>query len=146
MNIPMAHPDYLSYRVKRLYMLMSQRINDSLKPYGLARSQWQVLARVSRGGTLSQKDLQHAMQVESATLTGILDVLVAKGWLERLESAEDKRCRVLRLTPEGEALMARIPDPYEILETRMLDGISDADRAGAQQALEAMIANLEDRS
>ena len=29
------------------------------------------------------------MQVESATLTGIVDTLVAKGWLERSESTED---------------------------------------------------------
>ena len=146
MNVPAAHPEYLSYRVKRLYMLISQRLNDALKPYGLARSQWQVLSRVSRAGTLSQKELQHTMQVESATLTGIVDVLAAKGWLGRFESPDDKRCRVLRLTSEGQELMARIPDPYEIIETRMLDAVSEPDREQAQRILEAMIHNLEDRS
>jgi DNA-binding MarR family transcriptional regulator len=145
-NITAAHPEYLSYRVKRLYMLISQRINDTLKPYGLARSQWQVLSRVSRAGTLSQKGLQHAMQVESATLTGIVDVLAAKGWIERLESPDDKRCRVLRLTSGGQELMARIPDPYEIIETRMLDGLPAPVRSQAQGVLESMIGNLEDRS
>jgi MarR family transcriptional regulator for hemolysin len=145
-NIPPAHPEYLSLRVKRLYMLIAQRINDALKPHGLARSQWQVLSRVALAGTLSQKDLQHTMQVESATLTGIVDVLVAKGWVERLESAEDKRCRVLRLTSAGEELMARIPDPYEIVETHMLSEISASDRTRTQKVLEQMIRNLEDRS
>ena len=81
MDRSFAYPEYLSYRVKRLYLLISQRIDDALKPYGIARSQWQVLSRVSRAGTLTQKDLQHAMQVESATLTCIVDVLVARaGW------------------------------------------------------------------
>jgi DNA-binding MarR family transcriptional regulator len=141
-----AHPDYLTYRTKRLYLLISQRINDALKPFGLARSQWQVLSRVLLAGTLSQKDLQHSMQVESATLTGIVDVLVAKGWIERLESPEDKRCRVLRLTPAGRELMAEIPDPYEIVETRMTGEISERSRAQAQKVLETMIHNLEDRS
>jgi MarR family transcriptional regulator, lower aerobic nicotinate degradation pathway regulator len=145
-NIPVAHPEYLSYRVKRLYSLISQRLNDVLKPYGLARSQWQVLSRVSRAGTLSQKELQHTMQVESATLTGIVDVLAAKGWLGRFESPDDKRCRVLRLTSEGQELMARIPDPYEIIETRMLGGIPASDRLQAENVLESMIHNLEDRS
>jgi DNA-binding MarR family transcriptional regulator len=146
MDVPVAHPDYLSYRVKRLYMLVAQRLNDALKPYGLARSQWQVLSRVSLAGALSQKDLQHAMQVESATLTGIVDVLAAKGWLERLESPSDKRCRVLQLTPDGRELMARIPDPYEAIETRMLGTTSVRDRAHAERVLETMISNLEDRS
>jgi DNA-binding MarR family transcriptional regulator len=145
-TVPAAHPEYLSYRVKRLYLLVSQRLNDALKSYGLARSQWQVLSRIERVGTLSQKELQHAMQVESATLTGIVDVLAAKGWLERLESPDDKRCRVLRLTPEGAELMTRIPDPYEIVETRMLGDVSGTDREQAQRVLEAMIHNLEDRS
>ena len=146
MTVPAAHPEYLSYRVKRLYMLISQRLNDALKPYGLARSQWQVLSRISRVDTLSQKDLQHVMQVESATLTGIIDVLAAKGWVERLESADDKRCRVLRLTPEGAELMALIPDPYEIVEARMLGDVPGRDREQAERVLELMIHNLEDRS
>jgi DNA-binding MarR family transcriptional regulator len=146
MDVRVSHPEYLSYRVKRLYMLVAQRLNDTLKPHGLARSQWQVLSRVSLAGALSQKDLQHSLQVESATLTGIVDVLAAKGWVERLESPDDKRCRVLRLTPEGTALMERMPDPYEIVETRMLDGIAENDRVHAQSVLETMIRNLEDRS
>jgi DNA-binding MarR family transcriptional regulator len=146
MNLPVSHPAYLSYRVRRLYMLISQRLNDALKPYGVARSQWQVLARVSAAGTLSQKDLQLSMQVESATLTGIIDVLAAKGWVERLESPEDKRCRVLRLTPAGDKLMASIADPYELVETSMLGDIPGRDRTQARRVLESMIRNLEDRS
>jgi len=146
MSVAAAHPDYLSYRVKRLYLLISQRIDDALKSHGLGRSQWQVLFRVRRAGTLAQRDLQQALQVEPATLTGILDVLVAKGWLERSESAEDKRCRVLKLSPAGLALLATIPDPYEGVETRMLAGISDAERARVESVLETMIRNLEDWS
>jgi DNA-binding MarR family transcriptional regulator len=146
MGSPVAHPEYLSYRVKRLYLLISQRIDDALKPHGLARSQWQVLSRVRRAGMLTQKDLQHAMQVESATLTCIVDVLAAKGWLERLESVEDKRVRVLRLTPAGHDRLERIPDPYEIVETRMLQSVPEADRTKTHAVLETMIRNLEDRS
>jgi DNA-binding MarR family transcriptional regulator len=141
-----AHPDYHSYRVKRLYLLISQRIDDVLKPHGLGRSQWQVMFRVHHAGTLAQKDLQLEMRVEPATLTGIIDVLCAKGWLERLDSAQDKRCRVLRLSPDGEALLAQIPDPYEIVETRMLAGVSAAERDLVESTLERMIVNLEARS
>lgn len=140
------HPEYLSYRVKRLYLLISQFIDDELKPHGLGRSQWQVLARVSKADTLAQKDLQHAMQVEPATLTGIVDVLVAKGWLERHDSADDKRCRILRLAPAGRALVDAVADPLEVVETRMLAGVSVTDRELVETTLERMIHNLEDRS
>jgi DNA-binding MarR family transcriptional regulator len=146
MDRSVAHPDYLSYRVKRLYLLLAQRIDDGLKPYGIGRSQYQVLSRVAREGTLTQKDLQHAMHIEAATLTCIVDVLAAKGWLERLESPDDKRVRVLLLTDDGRDKLARIPDQYEAVEVCMLSGVPDPDRATARALLEAMILNLEDRS
>jgi DNA-binding MarR family transcriptional regulator len=141
-----VHPEYLSYRVRRLYLLMTQRIDDVLKPHGLARTQWQVLSRVERAGTLSQKDLQCALKIESATLTGVVDVLASKGWLERLGSPDDKRLRVLRLTPAGEERLAQIPDPYIALEERMLRDVTDKNRAHVLKTLETMICNLEDRS
>jgi DNA-binding MarR family transcriptional regulator len=141
-----AHPEHLSYRVRRLYLLQAQRIDDALKPFGIARTQWQVLSRVRRAGTLSQKDIQQALQVESATLTCVVDSLANKGWLERLEDPRDKRVRVLRLTAEGEARVAQTPDPYLALERRMLKGVEPGDRTAVAKALELMIHNLEDRS
>jgi DNA-binding MarR family transcriptional regulator len=140
------HPDYVSYRVKRLHLLMSQRLDDALKPHGLGRSQWQVLFRVRRAGSLGQKELSQVLQIEPATLTGIVDVLVAKGWLDRAGSCEDKRCRVLTLTREGCDLMDLVPDPYEIVEARMMAGIAQAERAVLAETLEKLIHNMEDRS
>lgn len=147
MSIPAAaHPEYFIYRMKRLYLLINQRIDDALKPHGLGRSQWQVMFRVRRCGTLTQKELQQVMRVESATLTCIVDALVSKGWLERLESPEDKRVRVLRLTDAGVARLETVPDPYEIVEGRILHGVAERDRARVEAVLDHMIRNLEDRS
>ena len=140
------HPDFHSYRVKRLYLLVSQRIDDALKPYGLGRSQWGVLTRVKVAGTLAQKDLQQALNVEPATLTGVIDVLCAKGLLERSDSETDRRCRVLRLSPAGAKLVGRVPDVYETVEARMLAGVDEQERELVEATLERMIANLEDRS
>ena len=146
MSTAVAHPEYLSYRTKRLYLLICQRIGDALKPYGLGRSQWQVIARLARSGTLAQRELQQAMQIESATLTCIVDTLAAKGWIERAESSTDRRVKMLLLTSAGRERMSTIPDPYEVVEHRMLEAIADEDRAQTQRVLEAMIRNLEDRS
>ena len=146
MSTAVAHPEYFSYRTKRLHLLICQRIDDALKPYGLGRSQWQIIARLARSGTFAQRELQQAMQIESATLTGIVDTLVAKGWLQRTESTTDRRVKMLLLTPAGRERMNAIHDPYEVVEHRMLEAIPDEDRAQAQRLMEAMIRNLEDRS
>jgi DNA-binding MarR family transcriptional regulator len=139
------HGDFLWHRVKRLHMLTAQRLNEILKPYGLARSQWQVMARVRGAGDLSQRELQAAMQVEPATLTGIIDTLVTKGWIERRESEQDKRCRVPHLTAAGLEKMQSIPDPHEIIEREMTGEMSPTERTRADKALQKMIRNLEER-
>lgn len=133
----------LSNRIKRLYLLMSRSVDDSLKPYGLARGQWQVLAHVHEAETLSQRRLQECMKIESATLTVIVDLLVAKGWLERLPDPADKRCRLLRFTPDGQTRWLDVPDPVALAEGRMLAGLDPGERSMVADAVERMIAGLE---
>jgi DNA-binding MarR family transcriptional regulator len=145
MGDPITREPRFAYRVKRLYMLQSRRIDDALKAHGLARSQWQVLKRVRSAGEIAQRDLQQHMEVESATLTGLVDVLVAKGWLERFESPADKRVRILRFTAAGEERWRDIPDPIDEVQARMFDGIAESDRALAADVIDRMIRNLEDR-
>lgn len=125
---------------------MSRSIDDLLKPHGLGRSQWLVLANVRTAGELSQKELQQTLHVEPATLTGIVDALVAKGWLDRLASPDDRRCRVLRLTPDGIKRLDAIEDPIVTAECRMLEGVSAAQQQATQTTLEQMIDNMERHS
>jgi DNA-binding MarR family transcriptional regulator len=144
--MPSAEPryqDHVAYRVKRLYLLASQSLDDLLKPYGLGRSQWQVLSRLCAEEGRSQRDLQTAMKVEPATLSAIVESLVSKGWVERAENPADRRGRLLRLTPQGAEQLARTPDPMRGLEARMLDGLSADQRLQLQDTLATMIASLE---
>jgi DNA-binding MarR family transcriptional regulator len=133
----------LSNRIKRLYLLLSRFVDDSLKPYGLARGQWQVLAHVHQAGTLSQRRLQESMKIESATLTVIIDLLVTKGWLERLPDPADKRVRLLRFTPDGLERWHDVPDPIALAEERMLAGLDATERSVVADAVERMIAGFE---
>lgn len=141
-----THPDRprtIAYRVKRLHLLATQFLDEALKPYGLGRSQWQAINRVQRAGSITQRELQSILQVEPATLSGIVDALVVKGWLERTENPDDKRSKLLRLAADVPARLAEIPDPVRALESRMLEGVSEEERAVVTQVLERMVGNLE---
>jgi DNA-binding MarR family transcriptional regulator len=143
-STPQKDPRFPS-SIKRLYLLQSQAINDALKAHGLARSQWQALSHVRAAGTLTQKELQKLLRVEPATLTRIVDTLVAKGWLERLENPEDKRKKDLILTESGQERWAKIPNVVEIVEGRMVEGLSASDETRMLNLVEHMIGNLEKR-
>ncbi|NTW29260.1 MAG: MarR family transcriptional regulator [Coriobacteriia bacterium] len=142
----MNHPGpakQVTYRVRRVHLRVSQFIDDALKPYGLGRSQWQVIVRVRRAGAITQRDLQAILQVEPATLSAIVEALVCKSWLERLENPDDKRGRLLRLAPEAAARLVEIPDPITAVEHRILEGVSEQDLVVVERALDLMIQNLE---
>lgn len=92
---------------------------------------------------MAQRDLQAALRVEPATLSCVVDALVAKGWVQRAENPADKRSRLLRLTEDGSAVLGRISDPVQRIEARMLEGVSAAELETLRDLLERMTANLE---
>jgi len=134
---------HLGHSVKRLYQLMGAYFNAILRPYGVASSQWYVLYAMSQSPQLTQKELQAAMQVESATLTGVINALVRNGWVERKQSAGDRRVKELRFTPAGRELWEKLPDPIITIHTQMLEGISAEEEIVARKILDKAIKNLE---
>lgn len=130
--------------VKRVYLSASQRVDELLKQHNLARSQFQVLYFVDRAGELAGRELLEKLQVEPATLTGVVDTLEAKGWLQRLEDPADRRAKRLQLTSAGKKLLNKLPNPPAAeVEARMLAGLSAGDKITVKQVLEKMLTNLE---
>src|SRR5216684_314600 len=95
----------LGHWIKRAFLALTGHVNDLLRRHDLTYSQWQVLSFVARqpAGTATQRELQCWLKVEAATLTGVIDGLVRRGWLTRAESVDDRRMKQLALTPEGQA-------------------------------------------
>ena len=46
--------------------------------------------------------------ISPSTITGILDRLVDKGWLERVPDPDDRRGILMKITPEASVLMQRM--------------------------------------
>ena len=118
------------------------RTNDVLRPYALARSQWEVLYRIAGSDGVTQKDLQVTMKVESGTLTGIMDSLVKKGWVVREEHPHDRRIKLLRMTEQGRQKWRDIPNPIDVLRPRMMNGITPEEEAFVVKLLQKAVSNL----
>lgn len=133
----------LGHWIKRVDHAITLRTNALLRPYGLARSQWEVLFRIAATAGVTQKSLQSAMQVESGTLTGIVDTLIRKGWITRAAQPQDRRVNLLQLTIEGRHRWQEVPNPITQLRPRMMQGISSADEAWAIHILQQAVRNLD---
>jgi len=113
---------------KRCYFAGRALMEASLRPYDLGSTQWYVLWHLANFGPTVQRDLGRALELERATLSGIVATLVRKGLVEQTSDGEDQRQRLLTLTSAGEALWRELPDLSFIHQTAF-EGIDEADLA-----------------
>jgi DNA-binding MarR family transcriptional regulator len=129
--------------IRRIYLLMSKHMERTADELGLTTAQIFVLGRLYRGDGAEQRTLCDGMGVTSPTLTGIMDGLVKRGYVERRLHPDDARVKQLYLTEAGRALGARLHTFAGTAQAKVLAGFSPAEVAQLSSLLERIAANLE---
>ncbi|MHB2016680.1 MAG: MarR family winged helix-turn-helix transcriptional regulator [Candidatus Xenobia bacterium] len=102
----------------------------SYSAHGLSDSAFNVLMilRSSPGG-LPLSELGALLLVSRANVTGLVDCLVQKGLVERATDDKDRRIRIARIQPAGEALLEELlPSHYELIRELLADLGTDEKR------------------
>ena len=120
---------------KRYYFTNREALESTLRPFGLGSTQWYVLYQLANSGPTMQRDLGQILHLERATLSVVVTTLVRKGLIEQAPGADDRRQRMLELTPAGTELWARLPDPIAEIRSIAFGPTSDADAAIAIRVL-----------
>ena len=89
-----------------------------------------------------QRDLVRMLQIERATLSGIVATLVRKGLVDQTPYSEDQRQRMLRLTRSGTKLWKELPDPTDRILAVAFAGADPAELAIARRVLQAATQRL----
>lgn len=113
---------------KRCYFAGRALMDATLRPYDLGSTQWYALWHLKNSGPTVQRDLGRALELERATLSGIIATLVRKGLVQQSSEEEDQRQRLLTLTSSGEALWCELPD-LSFIHQAAFDGIAETDLA-----------------
>jgi DNA-binding MarR family transcriptional regulator len=132
----------LGFLVHDVSRLRRNMVDRSLKPLGLTRSQWWVLAFLSRRDGMSQVALADELDVGKVALGALVDRLEASGLVQRQGDLVDRRIKRVHLTKAGIKLVRDIRTSVSDLETEILQGIDEADLQGAGRALRGMKNNL----
>lgn len=91
----------------------------------LTMSQLKVLIILGRLGATSGQDLARRTGFSLATLTGVIDRLVAQDLVSRSEDPNDRRVRRLEPTPAGAELIDRLIAAGEEQQHRRLEHLDD---------------------
>lgn len=89
------------------YLAFWREDSRHIRSMNLTPSQFDVIATLGDGPGMTCSELSAATLVTKGTLTGVLDRLVGKGFIERVPLARDRRSTTVRLTDKGDALFRK---------------------------------------
>jgi DNA-binding MarR family transcriptional regulator len=79
-----------------------------IRTQGLTPPQFDIVATLGNTAGMTATELGEKTLITKGTLTGVVDRLVDRGLVERVAHGSDRRCQIIRLTPSGEVLFARV--------------------------------------
>jgi MarR family transcriptional regulator, transcriptional regulator for hemolysin len=117
-----------------------------MKPIGTTRSQWWVLAHLSRHDGMGQKELADLLDIGKVAIGGLVDRLESSKLVERRADAADRRIKRVYLTTAAQRLLEVMANAEVRLNSRLLHGISPKERARLLTLLEKIKHNLHEFS
>lgn len=136
MNQPSQHQliQECMQRLRRIVKALEDYSRGVEKRFGLTGPQVWALWELGRGGC-ALKDLAERMRLDSSTVVGVIDRLVAKGLVRRDPDPKDRRRIALAVTAEGEAILRAAPHPAQ---GHLLAGLEGMDRTKVEHLHEAL--------
>jgi len=106
-----------------------------IRALGLTPPQFDIIATLGNTSGMTATVLGEKTLITKGTLTGVVDRLVERSWVERAAHDSDRRCQIVRLTPSGEALFAQAFPAHMAHLAGCFAGVSAAEHARWQTAL-----------
>ena len=90
------------------------------KKFQVSAPQLSCLLALSEQGPLPPSQIAKYIMVNSSTITGIIDRLEQKGFVERSRTSHDRRVITISLTEKGRILVQSAPPP---LQKKIVEGL-----------------------
>src|SRR5258708_21542896 len=130
---------YLIHDVSRLRRMMFDR---ALAPLGITRSQWWVLAFISRKDGLPQTQLDNELDVGKVAVGALIDRVESSGFVIRQADPVDRRIKRVYVTKQARGFLEKLRKETDKFNAKIVNGIDRKQLENASDALLAMKHNL----
>lgn len=127
----MERTEMAGHLIRRLHQQSTHVFQAQTQAAGLELTavQFAALDAIAGQPGIDQAGLAARIAFDRATIGGVIDRLEAKGLVQRRVDAQDRRARLLQLTPAGKRLLAACRPVVEALQADILAPLSRAERS-----------------
>lgn len=117
--------------IRRLHQQSTQVFTQRAREAGIDMTsvQFAAMDAIRAHPGIDQAGVAAHIAYDRATIGGVIDRLVAKGWVARSVNRRDRRARAVELTPEGERVFAAVLPVVRAMQPEILGALDDDERA-----------------
>jgi DNA-binding MarR family transcriptional regulator len=117
----------LCLHVQRAARALARRFDDAFRPLGLTNGQFSLMMSLNRPKPPAMASVAALLAMDRTTLTAALKPLQRRGLLHIAPDPEDRRARLMTLTPKGRKLLARAVPIWTSTHLAVEDLLPDRD-------------------
>jgi MarR family transcriptional regulator, lower aerobic nicotinate degradation pathway regulator len=138
--------DLPGHYIRRLQQIAVGVFMEETQAFGVTPVQFAALNALVATPGIDQRTLAASIGFDTSTIGGVVDRLEARGWVQRQVSPEDRRARLLRLTPEGTQLLQEVSAAVQSTQQRILAPLPESERQEFLRMLKVLVATNNDAS
>lgn len=119
----------LGYLIHDVSRLRRKAFDEIVKPLGVTRAQWWIIAHLARHDGMVQTQLAQMLDVGKASLGALLDRLEATEFIERRPEPTDRRAKRVFLTKNSHQLLEQLVAAESAFNATILANLTEKDRS-----------------
>lgn len=134
----------IGFLLSRAARTFSHALEQKLEKEGIpiSHEQFSLLMELFKGDAISQQELADRVNRGKTSVTRLLNGLEKKGYVLRCDSPEDKRKRLVCLTPEGNTIQEELRQAARHTEQIAIDSLEGEDLESIKNHLDTIYTNL----
>ena len=127
------------YYIRRMQQIAVAIFLEETGAFGVTPVQFAALQAARRQPGLDQRTLAASIGLDTSTIAGVLDRLERRKLIQRSSSPDDRRVRLLTVTPAAEGLLDELVPHMLRAQQRMLAPLPAGDRTRFMAMLKTLV-------
>lgn len=129
--------------IRRAHQIAVALFMEETAAFDMTPVQFAILNALMEDPGEDQVTVSARVAFDAATAGSVICRLEAKGWIRRESSADDRRCKLLWVTPQGEQAVVQMRRSVRHAQQRILGPLGAAEQAQLVALLRKLVAGHE---